>query len=247
MNKVEKSDNVPATLATRGVAETELLRKCVAADEPYNIKAAVYAAPDVKDQLKTDQHGKCAYCERYFNGDYGAVEHFRPKAAYQQGPGAPICKPGYYWLAYDWQNLLYSCSECNTGCKRNLFPLADDAQRNIASEDIDKEQPMLLNPAKDEIGDFIEFHRHMIVAKNSAPSKDKAEKTIGLLRLNDRRDLVARRKGVWETYQTLCKIREIAELRGDEDEVEGIESIIAGMQSEESEFTGMFKYQGLYL
>lgn len=80
MNKINKSTSVPPTLIKKGNKETEELCKLVDAGvTDLSFKNGVYAAADVKKQLKIDQHGKCAYCERFLNGDYGAVEHFRPK------------------------------------------------------------------------------------------------------------------------------------------------------------------------
>jgi len=243
MNRVTKSNVVPKTLVKQGYLETAELRKNVAGNKPLFFKPSVYAASDVRSQLKKDQYGKCAYCERYFNGDYGAVEHFRPKAAYQVENGKPLRKPGYYWLAYDWYNLLYSCSECNTSCKKNLFPLDDESQRDIAHENVSKEQPLLLNPATDDIDKFIEYHRFLIAVKDSAPSIAKAEKTIELFQLNDRRVLVERRKSIWNDYVRLCKILKIAKRLENQDVITNVSSLISKMKSEEAEFTGMFKYQ----
>lgn len=243
MNKVSKSNVVPSTLANNGVAETEELRKNVAAGNALVFKPAVYAAIDVKSQLKQDQNGKCAYCERYFNGDYGAVEHFRPKAGYQIVGDKNLYQPGYYWLTYDWDNLLYSCSECNTSYKRNFFPLADEVQRDIAHENVDQEQPLFLNPAKDEIGDYLEFHRYLVVVKDTAPLKEKAEKTIELFHLNDRKILVERRKSIWNNYMTLCKLRKIVLEKGSQEALAHVDYMISKLRSEKSEFTGMFKYQ----
>lgn len=54
-----------------------------------------------KDQLRRETHGKCAFCEAPTDAVYyGDVEHIRPKAA-------------YWWLAYCYDNWLYSCRVCN--------------------------------------------------------------------------------------------------------------------------------------
>ena len=81
---------------------------------------------------------KCAYCERAISGYYGDAEHFRPKGAVKaiganRSAVIPECKfvhpvdgsevamihPGYFWLAYDWRNLLPSCVYCNSGQGKN--------------------------------------------------------------------------------------------------------------------------------
>ena len=136
MNKVTKSDKVPGILIDKGTREIALLRENVVENKPLVFKDQIYADDEVKKQLKSDQFGKCAYCERSLNGDFGAVEHFRPKGGYQIEDEKYLRKPGYYWLAYDWNNLLYSCSECNTCYKRNFFPLANENQRDIEHENI---------------------------------------------------------------------------------------------------------------
>ncbi|MFX1554713.1 MAG: hypothetical protein ACFFBV_12360, partial [Promethearchaeota archaeon] len=88
--------------------------------------------------------GKCAYCETQIVSDqYGDMEHYRPKNAVTDENGEEIKKegengqtithPGYYWLAYDWQNLLLTCEMCNRPNpgnknigKHNKFPVRDN-------------------------------------------------------------------------------------------------------------------------
>jgi len=59
---------------------------------------------------------------------------YRPKGAVQQAPGQKKEYPGYYWLAYDWNNLLFICTACNTK-KRELFPLTDSKGRARSHHD----------------------------------------------------------------------------------------------------------------
>jgi hypothetical protein len=83
-------------------------------------------------------HNKCAYCETSFAGFIGDAEHFRPKGEVSvplEDGGSQvvtvvdednneIAHPGYFWLAYRWQNLLPSCHLCNRyGGKKTLFPV----------------------------------------------------------------------------------------------------------------------------
>lgn len=243
MNRITKSPNVPTTLLERGEEEVKRLRNLLEAHQDLDFKKNIYAAPDVKQCLRKDQYGKCAYCERFFNGDYGAVEHFRPKGGYQIEGEKKIRKPGYYWLAYDWSNLLYSCSECNTTFKRNFFPLADETKRDISHENIKDEQPLLLNPTVDDLDDMIEYHEYMIVPKEGGSSREKVEKTISLFQLNDRGVLKERRKMIWNQYARLCKTYSAAKFLGLQEMVGDLEKMIQEMVSEQSEFTGMFKYQ----
>lgn len=54
-----------------------------------------------KAQLARETRGKCGFCEAPTSSTYfGDVEHFRPKA-------------DYWWLAYCYDNYLFSCRVCN--------------------------------------------------------------------------------------------------------------------------------------
>lgn len=94
---------------------------------------------------------KCAYCEsRLVVTDVGDAEHYRPKGqvtvksesgkaivAIPVGkPGAPAPTrrqhPGYFWLAYDWRNLMPACRLCNSvHGKVDQFPVALEHQLMI--------------------------------------------------------------------------------------------------------------------
>lgn len=107
------------------------------------IRATIYQS--VKPELEACHHGKCCYCETPLDAN-SEVEHWRPKSK-------------YYWLAYSWDNLLYSCSFCNKK-KLHQFPLADPAARATHhGMSIDDETPEILKPdgGKDP-RDHIEFH-----------------------------------------------------------------------------------------
>ena len=80
----------------------------------------VYRDPQVKDALISLFKGKCAYCESNFLHVYsGDVEHFRPKGEIEEVN--PPKKPGYFWLAADWNNLLLSCRNCNQKLTHQIF------------------------------------------------------------------------------------------------------------------------------
>ncbi len=60
---------------------------------------------------------KCAFCEsKRFKPQ---VEHFRPKKKVTGDAGNLL---GYYWLCYEWTNLLPTCKDCNE-TKLNAFPI----------------------------------------------------------------------------------------------------------------------------
>jgi uncharacterized protein (TIGR02646 family) len=91
--------------------------------------------PEIKEVLFKGQHGKCAYCEwREPQAKYRDVDHYRPKST-------------YWWLAWTWENLLFSCIDCNRDHKKAQFPLRDEARRLVAeSAPPGDEEPLLLDP-----------------------------------------------------------------------------------------------------
>lgn len=237
MIAVHKSTNIPASL-----------NNLAAPTSPDAISSDIYGAQDVKSALKDDQFRKCAYCERHFNGDYGAVEHYRPKKKYQVAEHTPMHK-GYYWLAYDWKNLLYSCSECNTSYKRCLFPLFDESKRDIAGKNISQEEPLLINPAKEDPARFIVFREEMLLPRSADAASyeyQKAAKSIEILHLNDRKDLVEQRIRVWKRFADLKKSYESLCEKTDPECVEARDRVgrqIAAMFEDSEEFVGMLKNQ----
>jgi hypothetical protein len=36
-----------------------------------------------------------------------------------------LARPGYWWLAYTWENWLYACDRCNSAWKRSFFPVQE--------------------------------------------------------------------------------------------------------------------------
>ncbi len=76
--------------------------------------SSVYGHRAVRSALAACQFGKCCFCESKIQHVMsGEVEHFRPKGGVRQRRSDPLDRPGYYWLAYDWSNLLLSCQSCN--------------------------------------------------------------------------------------------------------------------------------------
>jgi hypothetical protein len=156
--------------------------------------------------------GKCAYCETLIaENQPGDIEHFRPKGRVTDSTGHQLMvqdengeeypHPGYYWLAYDWRNLLPACEDCNRPSsaktplerigKWDYFPVKDF--RAVKQGDEDKEIPILLNPV------FEDPQRHLSV--NDSGLFDfltpEGEECIRVFGLNSREALVDRRK---ETY-----------------------------------------------
>jgi 5-methylcytosine-specific restriction endonuclease McrA len=145
-------------------ATQELIRK-VAAGEDYRINERLYKR--MRQVIFDAFHGKCAYCESKFILDQsGHVEHYRPKKAVTDENDQPVLvasggaqapHPGYYWLAYDWHNLLPACEKCNTQVrtrdgkligKGTRFPVRGMRAARPGQEA--QEQPLFLHPVFDE-------------------------------------------------------------------------------------------------
>ena len=90
----------------------------------------LYSAPSVKDALNTLYNRKCAFCDNLPIGSPAQVEHYRPKDGVNG-----IIHSGYYWLAYEWSNLLLACGNCNSK-KSNNFPIRNTSNR-VTQPDVD--------------------------------------------------------------------------------------------------------------
>ncbi|HEV2148675.1 MAG TPA: hypothetical protein VGR37_14825 [Longimicrobiaceae bacterium] len=155
----------------------------------FTFDGGIYGHQTVKRALVETQHSKCCFCESKTGMD-GDVEHFRPKAGFSQGPGEPIEGPGYYWLAYEWSNLLLACPICNQRFKRNLFPLADPAARARTHRgDPAGEDPLFIDPSRMDPEEHISFRREIPYPVDGSRYGDATIRALGLDReiLNERR------------------------------------------------------------
>jgi hypothetical protein len=113
--RVLRSNTIPAILDTDGRRRRdEHVAQHSNGDTSFVFDRAVYGHTDVKAALRLAQHDKCGFCESKISHiAFGDVEHFRPKSAIRNAPGEALVSPGYFWLAYDWGNLLFACECCN--------------------------------------------------------------------------------------------------------------------------------------
>jgi uncharacterized protein (TIGR02646 family) len=161
------------------------LIKCV---ETHGHKVLIYdeklrqCCKPIKPDLEKIYHGKCAYCES-FPGPAapGEVEHYRPLKS-------------YWWLAFEWTNLLFACPTCNRK-KGNKFPIKDETKRitkpgsaapRVNSNHFIEEESLLLNPELDDPQEHLVykpyFENKMDVYLQGTSSKGKT--TIEVCDLN---------------------------------------------------------------
>lgn len=132
-------------------------------------KFKLYAVKEVRTALGNMTGGKCAYCEAYYDATAPQdVEHYRPKGRIDTPQGKR--KPGYWWLASTWDNLLPSCIRCNrveehtlydgaklTSGKGDRFPIDDEATRAAGPGGETGETPLLLDPSRDDPAAYLDF------------------------------------------------------------------------------------------
>lgn len=185
MIKIDKTGIVvPAILSAAGITETNLNSTAYTAGKrKFTIKKTIYGHLTVKDTLVTLQKDKCCFCERKVSaGEPGHIEHYRPKGGYKKDDKSKLVKPGYYWLAYNFENPFFSCNRCKTSYKKNYFPLADERKRvtnhtgNILNED-----PLIISPA-DEPNPHLIFDNEFIKPNNKSRKGKETIKRTGLNR-----------------------------------------------------------------
>lgn len=197
-----------------------------------SFKYIVYSSAPVKATLTKAFHNKCGYCDIDYGGAPLDVEHFRPKGAIVEidlntlKPMGKkhVIKPGYYWLAAKWTNLLLACIHCNrpethefpdaedeVSGKSNFFPVAANAvrslDRNLDSEAL--EQPLLLDPCRDQPEEHLEYGPKGTIRPKTRSDGDDLRARVSIRVYGLQRDPLVRRR---ETTQTLLALR-IAEAR----------------------------------
>lgn len=174
---------------------------------------------ELKDEFLLDIHGsKCAYCEGKVVGLADLhVEHYRPKGKVtvrtdesDQKTRKPFAHPGYFWLAYEWYNLILSCPYCNTSHttadekkkikhtgKLNEFRISGERVSEPSKspenwfEELKKEDPMLLHPYFDKPEEHITFDDNGVpYPKNGS---ERGQETITVCNL-EREELNQKRR-----------------------------------------------------
>lgn len=212
MIKVERpslTDSAGLALLQRAGAARQVLIDTFHRKEKPCVDKRLYKA--YKNYLLDAFHHKCAYCETLISASQPVeVEHYRPKDRVSDDNFKPIEMTypdwgkhdhmGYFWLAYDWDNLLPSCIDCNRfrlhdnqiGGKGDRFPVAD-FRAHLPGEEV-QERPLLVNPALQDPNAHFEF----LEDGTMQGLTEEGRETIRLLALNRREHLVRARKAAFE-------------------------------------------------
>ncbi len=159
----------------------------------------------LKKELLKYYQGKCAYCEQITGLQ---LEHYRPKSK-------------YYWLVYEWTNLLPACSECNSK-KGTQFPIHTESERvnlpNFKDDSIDfdackpnneplkNEKPYILHPEFDNPTEFLRFQMNdkQLIEICGKDEQKRGETTIGICDLN-RDNLLIQRQLVIQGFVSIIR------------------------------------------
>ena len=166
----------PRSLSGQKVTDAlESLREKVLADEELKVsdfKSEIWRRESVRGSIMEAQYNKCCYCEQRRPKSGGDMEHFRPK---RKPTEASNNHKGYWWLAYDWDNLMYACKECNQAKKRSHFPLQNEDDRAyVEADELSREQPILVNPF---IEDPEDHFRYEIPRSGGRPNTSVTDKS----------------------------------------------------------------------
>jgi hypothetical protein len=130
MIKVSKPATAPKNFRERGKQETTKLKTAysrnpgdyISGAKKFEFKSSIFGAKSVKSALKKAHKDKCCFCESLVTVvAYGDVEHFRPKGRFRQIASQDLQRPGYYWEAYNWDNLYFSCQSVISGRRRTCI------------------------------------------------------------------------------------------------------------------------------
>lgn len=137
-----------------------------------------------RDPLHRAQNLKCAYCEMQQQVSSQPAEHFRPKAKAIRGDGSEA--PGYWWLAWTWNNLFFACGTCNGASRKaNHFGLeSGSVPLSPFQSPPSQEVSSFIDPSREEPIDHIEFKRlgrhWRPIARAGSPRGHYTIKKLGL-------------------------------------------------------------------
>lgn len=178
-------DLAPEKLLKNGSAQTKIdLKEYLNNKSKYDFGqlkfealSTIYNSDIVRETLETIQKNKCCYCETKSTRSNSDVEHFRPKAAYSSRFKGESFYPGYFWLAYDWNNLFLACQVCNQIFKNDFFPIESESTRaQLNNFEITNEISLFVHPSQDEPEKEIEYKESMPFGKTA-----KGKSTIAYL------------------------------------------------------------------
>ncbi len=219
MRKVNKDFNAPPPALQQGFEEKK--NDLLARQSAHHFDPLIYNNA-AKQELKDLYHRKCAYCESFMSDDDFTAEHYRPKKG----------DYSYYWLGYEWSNLLPVCQKCNNR-KGDRFPVEVPSRvspnsfkktrvrnpRILLNGELDiqamkaehpyllDEKPYLLHPEIDEPKEYLSVRitgelASQIEKEVNGYRYKRVEETINLTNLN-RQILIWKRRKIIQDFENL--------------------------------------------
>ncbi len=200
-----------------------------------------WGKPNVRKILWRHHHKKCCYCERKLHWKRESdVEHFRPKSSVKEH----VSHKGYWWLAYEWDNYLFSCKICNSDYKSNRFPLLPGGKRMVAKGDGDltAEKPVLIHPIDEDPESFIRFEwkesKGILVKAVGTDGDNRGDCTVNRLTgINDPL-MMERRAELIHSLKAISTLYELARLKEKPDLVDKCAEMIKQATMANLEFAG---------
>jgi uncharacterized protein (TIGR02646 family) len=154
----------------------------------------------IRPHLSKITHGKCAYCERAIPSGVH-FDHFRPRHG-AIGLNGRTSPDHYWWLGFEWTNLVPTCPECNF-TKGGRFPVRRRrAPVGSLGTELLTEEPLLLDPFVDNPEEHLVFTE----AGNLVSQTERGEATIEVLALNRLALVDARAKHIASLRSALSAI-----------------------------------------
>jgi uncharacterized protein (TIGR02646 family) len=140
--------------------------------------------------LAPDFNLKCCYCEIHLPEEGPQnIELFRPMSSAHGFDKTDFSPDHYWWLALEWNNILYACPECIKS-KGNWFPVKGKRASLLATgAELAKENNLLLDPCSKKVESHFSYNSRGYIF----PTTDRGETTVELLKLN-RVKLIKKRK-----------------------------------------------------
>jgi len=217
MIRVRRPKRVPPVLKKKGAtARANHCTRFANGERAFTFNPSIYGHGTVKKALVKAQNEKCCFCESSVTHvSSGHIEHFRPKGGVRQSADAPLEKPGYFWLAYEWTNLLFSCELCNSRFKKNLFPLVRPDQRACdPAADLAREEPLFLDPSSEDPTIHIGYREEYPYAIDGSRRGEVTWRALGL----DREKLAELRRDHIATIKALKALRDRGKVEADRTE-----------------------------
>jgi len=197
--------SVPAAAAQHAPAAAgtapKRVKRTAAQKKAENLSFSAYSdVPEVRQKLNEIFARKCAFCESILLGTQsGDIEHYRPKGAVVRPKSVSNATPerphaGYFWLAGRWSNLLLACADCNRPRtqldmdrrervigKANFFPLSDEDKRAHEPGALSAEEPLLLDPCREDPEPHLSFREDGVVEAATLPDGTRSAKGVATI------------------------------------------------------------------